>query len=185
MDRLYRAFDRHAAPPELPSAAAAASGDACWQAWEPAEWVASRGHVPGCESTHFACRWGLHAAHATHDSSSGGCAFSEAEAARLLGWLEAAWALLCSRHSPQRLAEPYATPGWCADGCRRKLNVYITGTVRFFPVLFPFPRWLQRCVRSLLLFFWASTQGIHAALLLSRLLYIAVPPTPVKRSPAA
>ena len=81
--------------------------DGGWVAWEPPEWVAARGGAHGLESAHFVVRHG------------GAPAFPEAEALRLIHWLETALELL------RGLVTPYSTRGWCYDGERRKLNVYI------------------------------------------------------------
>jgi hypothetical protein len=110
------------------AAAAAASIPAeadDWVAWEPAEWVARRGAAAGVESAHFAVRWG---------APSSSAAFSEDEALRVLCWLERAWGLFCEPASAQHFVTPYATRGWCCDGVKRKVNVYVCSTG-----LAPFP----------------------------------------------
>jgi hypothetical protein len=90
---------------------------AVWQAWEPAEWVATRGNTDGCEGEHFVVRWGAQRRN-----------FSEADALRLLAWCERAWSILADSSSPSFFLIPYSTPGWNRDGLFRKLNVYVTGT---------------------------------------------------------
>ena len=94
-----------------------------WEAWEPDEFLASRGPTDGVESEHFVARWG--------DQRR---SFTEADALRLLDWLETAWSRLCEHTSPRFFVQPYTTPGWCDDGVRRKMNVFVTGTG-----LAPFP----------------------------------------------
>ena len=93
-----------------------ADEDCCWEAWEPEEWLAARGACDGMESTLFVVRWG------------GASPFPEADALTLLSWLEAAWSLLCAPSSHAWFVTPYTTPGWSADGRRRKLNAYVSGT---------------------------------------------------------
>ena len=93
-----------------------ADDDCDWEAWEPEEWLAARGACDGVEGPHFVVRWG------------GVAPFPEADALTLLSWLEAAWSLLCAPSSRARFVTPYTTPGWSADGRRRKLNAFISGT---------------------------------------------------------
>jgi hypothetical protein len=103
------------------AASVPAEADA-WVAWEPAEWVARRGAAAGVESAHFAVRW------------RNANVFSDDDALHVLCWLERAWSLLCEPASAQHFVTPYATRGWCCDGVRRKMNVYVTATG-----LAPFP----------------------------------------------
>eukprot|EP00966_Prymnesium_polylepis_P026870 620890-Prymnesium_polylepis.1 len=90
-----------------------------WEAWEPAEWVAARGPSLEHATDHFVVRWG---------ASGASSARAAAHAAVLGAWLEDIWRTLCVAAAPGHFVTPYTTPGWSADGTRRKLNVYIGDT---------------------------------------------------------
>lgn len=89
------------------------------EAWEPAEWVRARGPSLTCESAHFVIRWGAGGTSSDHAARA---------AAQLAVWLEEAWSSLCEPTSANFFVVPYAAHGWCNDGRRRKINVYIGDT---------------------------------------------------------
>ena len=97
----------------------ATADDNFWVACEPPAWVDARG--PSCcvESEHFVVRWG----------ATGASTDRAARAApNILVWLEQVWSLLCDPTSPDFFVVPYSAAGWCDDGLKRKINVYIGDT---------------------------------------------------------